>query len=296
MDLTENSWKNFDSNTFNEMCCAGGASGISASAPEHVVGIMTLVGKPSEDVADASKPEGKAILPENEMENNNMLNENIGKATSWAEFNKLLEADQAAPAQVAPATPAAQPVAQPTTEAPAPVATVAPVAPTATEQTVTNTAGDTVTTPVEPAQPAAMTAQPAAPAAEATPAQTTAEAPINTQPANVAPQSQIANPAPAAQPVQESMNATSWAEYSKMEESIALPGGNLDAETTEYEKELDKHNKARKNDKVCGEVGDKDAGEIGAHGFDEEKGTPTATLADILKPRKSSKLILTGEK
>jgi hypothetical protein len=75
-----------------------------------------------------------------------------------------------------------------------------------------------------------------------------------------------------------------------MKESSALPGGMLNAEPTEYEKELEKHNQARKNTKSPEvNIGDKDAGEIGIHDFDE-KGMPTGVKEKVTTDIKATEL------
>lgn len=137
--------------------------------------------------------------------------------------------------------------------------------------------------------------------------------PVNTTPAQVQPQSQIANPnaqqtqqniqQQVQQPIQNQQQvnnnlpeSTSWANFNSIKESLALPGGQLYYDDpTDYEKELDKHNKARNNKKVIEpeNVGDKDAGEYGKHDFNDH-GVPTAVidkkrttvekLNDLLKP------------
>ena len=76
----------------------------------------------------------------------------------------------------------------------------------------------------------------------------------------------------------------------KINESIALPGGVLNSEPTEYEKELDKHNQARKNTKSPEvNLGDKDAGEIGVHDFDEN-GMPTDVKEKVKTDMKPTEL------
>ena len=92
--------------------------------------------------------------------------------------------------------------------------------------------------------------------------------------------------------------STTWenVDMSFLKESIALPGGVLNSEPTEYEKELDKHNQARKNTKSPEvNIGNKDAGEIGVHDFDEN-GMPTGVKEKVktdikpteLKPNKAA--------
>lgn len=87
--------------------------------------------------------------------------------------------------------------------------------------------------------------------------------------------------------------ATSWEniDVNKLKESIALPGGMLNAEPTEYEKELDKHNQARKNNKVSNpeSVGDPDCGEIGVHDY-KESGAPTDVKEKVTTDIKATEL------
>lgn len=275
------SWENFDIKSFNEMCCAGGACGIADFAPENVI-TVTSAKEEKDDLKEANMDYGTepktspladfiAKLDINDLEKDDYPEVYMGESTTWEKFI-LKEGEQVAqPQQQTQAQNQAQP-------------TVAQVQP-------------------QPAQ-------------QAVPTQQT----VNTAPAAVAPQSQIANPnatAPAAantqvsQPVaqpatQATTNTaqptvqpqatqlpesiTSWADYEKMKESIALPGGMLNAEPTEYEKELEKHNQARKNTKSPEvNIGDKDAGEIGIHDFDEN-GMPTGVKEKVTTDIKATEL------
>ncbi len=86
--------------------------------------------------------------------------------------------------------------------------------------------------------------------------------------------------------------STTWegVDTSVLKESIALPGGRLNAEPTEYEKELEKHNQARKNTKSPEvKIGDKDAGEIGIHDFDEN-GLPTGVKEKVKTDIKATEI------
>lgn len=283
------SWENFDIKSFDEMCCAGGTCGISDFAPENVLTVTSAKEEKDElkesntdygvEPKDSPLTDFISKLDLDHLEKDEFPEIYMGESTTWEKFS-LKEGDQVAqPAQ--PQVQAAQ---------------------------------------------AAQTAQPTQPAQQA--ASIPAQQPVNTTPAQVAPQSQIANPDAAAQPAQPAVNnaqpqaaaqpaaqaqqpvaqpqvqaaqpvqqaaqlpesITSWADYEKMKESIALPGGMLNAEPTEYEKELEKHNQARKNTKSPEvNIGDKDAGEIGIHDFDEN-GMPTGVKEKVTTDIKATEL------
>lgn len=277
------SWENFDIKSFDEMCCAGGTCGISDFAPENVLTVTSAKeekDKLKESNADYGvEPKDSPLtdfiskLDLDHLEKDEFPEIYMGESTTWEKFS-LKEGDQTA----------------------------------------------------APTQPQVQATQPTQPTQQAT--SIPAQQPINTTPAQVAPQSQIANPDAAAQPAQPAVNnaqpqavtqpavsaqqpvaqsqvqtvsaqpqaaqlpesITSWTDYEKIKESIALPGGMLNAEPTEYEKELEKHNQARKNTKSPEvNIGDKNAGEIGIHDFDE-KGMPTGVKEKVTTDIKATEL------
>lgn len=277
------SWENFDIKSFDEMCCAGGACGVSDFAPENVLTVTSAKEEKDElkesntdygvEPKDSPLTDFISKLDLDHLEKDEFPEIYMGESTTWKKFN-LKEGDQIAqPAQ--PQAQAAQPAQQATpTPAQQPVNTTpAQVAP---QSQIANP--DAAAQPAQPvvnnAQPQAQVAQPAAPAQQ----------PV----AQPQPQVQAAPAQPQAAQLPESI--TSWADYEKMKESIALPGGMLNAEPTEYEKELEKHNQARKNTKSPEvNIGDKDAGEIGIHDFDEN-GMPTGVKEKVTTDIKATEL------
>lgn len=275
------SWENFDIKSFDEMCCAGGACGISDFAPEHVLTVTSAKEEKDElkesntdygvEPKDSPLTDFVSKLDLDHLKKDEFPEIYMGESTSWEKFN-LKEGDQ----NVAPTQPqAVQTPAQPVAQAPA----------TAAQQPVN-------TTPAQVA-PQSQIANPDAAQTTVQPTVNNAQPQVNAQPAQV--QQSVAQPQVAQAPVQPQAaqlpeSITSWADYEKMKESIALPGGMLNAEPTEYEKELEKHNQARKNTKSPEvNIGDKDAGEIGVHDFDEN-GMPTGVKERVETELKATEL------
>ena len=277
------SWENFDIKSFNEMCCAGGACGVADFAPENVI-TVTSAKEEKDDLKEANMDYGTepksspladfiAKLDINDLEKDDYPEVYMGESTTWEKFN-LKEGEQVAqPAVQAPAQ--TQPVAQPQ---------VAAQPQTQVQNTVAN--GQAINT------------NPAAVAPQSQIANPNATAPVTANPQVAQPVAQpatqvtpnVAQPTVQPQATQLPESITSWADYEKMKESIALPGGMLNAEPTEYEKELEKHNQARKNTKSPEvNIGDKDAGEIGIHDFDE-KGMPTGVKEKVTTDIKATEL------
>lgn len=277
------SWENFDIKSFNEMCCAGGACGVADFAPENVI-TVTSAKEEKDDLKEANMDYGTepksspladfiAKLDINDLEKDDYPEVYMGESTTWEKFN-LKEGEQVAqPTVQAPVQ--TQPVAQPQVAA-QPQAQV--------QSTVAN--GQAINT------------NPAAVAPQSQIANPNVTAPVTANPQAVQPVAQpatqvtpnVAQPAVQPQATQLPESITSWADYEKMKESIALPGGMLNAEPTDYEKELEKHNQARKNTKSPEvNIGDKDAGEIGIHDFDE-KGMPTGVKEKVTTDIKATEL------
>jgi len=277
------SWENFDIKSFDEMCCAGGTCGVSDFAPENVLTVTSAKEEKDElkesntdygvEPKDSPLTDFISKLDLDHLEKDEFPEIYMGESTTWEKFS-LKEGDQAA-VLAQPQAQAAQPAQQATpTPAQQPVNTTpAQVAP---QSQIANP--DAAAQPAQQAQPVVNNAQPQAAAQPAVPAQ---------QPV-AQPQVQAAPAQPQAAQLPESI--TSWADYEKMKESIALPGGMLNAEPTEYEKELEKHNQARKNTKSPEvNIGDKDAGEIGIHDFDEN-GMPTGVKEKVETELKATEL------
>lgn len=280
------SWENFDIKSFDEMCCAGGTCGVSDFAPENVLTVTSAKEEKDElkesntdygvEPKDSPLTDFISKLDLDHLEKDEFPEIYMGESTTWEKFS-LKEGDQAA-VSAQPQAQAAQPAQQATpTPAQQPVNTTpAQVAP---QSQIANP--DAAAQPAQPVvnnvQPQAQVAQPAAPAQQ----------PV------AQPQVQAAPAQPQAAQLPESI--TSWADYEKMKESIALPGGMLNAEPTEYEKELEKHNQARKNTKSPEvNIGDKDAGEIGIHDFDEN-GMPTGVKEKVETELKATELKPNGK-
>lgn len=290
MNPVKESWENFNINNFNETVCASGACNCGDFKPENVIDTVDIneKDKKSDDLkeswADYGKSPEDTILANfiSNLDLDSICDDNCGpdvyqESTSWKNYKSLKEGDQVQPQQ--------QVTSQQTQQV-----QQAPVQQQVAQQPVQQNTQQQVQPQVQQ---------------------------INTTPAQVQPQSQIANPNVATtqqtqaqqvqQPNQQTVQqpqqntstlpeSTSWANFNpKIIESIALPGGQLyGVEPTDYEKELDKHNKIRKSTKVVEpeNVGDKDAGENGIHNFNDN-GTPTAKLNkdipdskvnDLLKP------------
>lgn len=273
------SWENFNIKSFDEMCCAGGTCGISDFAPEHVLTVTSAKEEKDElkesnadygvEPKDSPLADFISKLDLNHLEKDEFPEIYMGESTTWEKFN-LKESDQAAqPAQPQAVQPAAQ-AQQLVNTMPAQVAPQSqianPNAATQPTQPVVNNAQ----TQVQTTQPAVPAQQPVAqPQVQAVPAQT--------------------------QAAQLPESITSWADYKKMKESVALPGGMLNAEPTEYEKALEKHNQARKNTKSPEvNIGDKNAGEIGIHDFDEN-GMPTGVKEKVETELKATELKPNGK-
>lgn len=278
------SWENFDIKSFDEMCCAGGTCGISDFAPEHVLTVTSAKEEKDElkesnadygvEQKDSPLTDFISKLDLNHLEKDEFPEIYMGESTTWEKFNLKEDGQTAQPSQ--PQAQVAQPVQQaaqtqqPVNTTPAQVAPQSqianPNAATQPTQPVVNNAQ----TQVQPTQPAVQAQQPVAqPQVQAAPAQT--------------------------QAAQLPESITSWADYKKMKESAALPGGMLNTEPTEYEKELEKHNQARKNTKSPEvNIGDKNAGEIGIHDFDEN-GMPTGVKEKVETELKATELKPNGK-
>lgn len=278
------SWENFDIKSFNEMCCAGDACGIADFAPENVI-TVTSAKEEKDDLKEANMDYGTepktspladfiAKLDINDLEKDDYPEVYMGESTTWEKFT-LKEGEQVAQPQQPVQT---QNQAQPTV-AQAPQAQPQQTQPAVPTQQTVKTAPAAVA-------PQSQIANPNAAAPLAANTQTSQSI---AQPATQA-TSNTAQPTVQTQATQLPESITSWADYEKMKESIALPGGMLNAEPTEYEKELEKHNQARKNTKSPEvNIGDKDAGEIGIHDFDEN-GMPTGVKEKVTTDIKATEL------
>ena len=326
MQPTKESWENFDPKEFEETVCAGGAEGVASKAPEHMLGngVQTFGGHGNSDKPDeenlADKPPVNTIVESwADFKPEMLLSEQDQTAQPAAQAPVAPQA-QPAPAQPVAQAPVAQPAAQPV-ENQQPVQPAQPVAQPAPQAPVAQPVN---TQPAPVAPQSQIVNQPqqnqvveswegvnadfikdnlkecdmddiihqSEPDFEAG----VVQVPEDFDPGTVIPP-EYRDPPEVIDPYDGCHDcfgeATSWEniDMDKIHESLALPGGVLNTEPTEYEKELDKHNQARKNNKVDNpeSIGDPDCGEIGIHDF-KDSGAPTDVREKVKTDMKPTEL------